>query len=73
MYQNPAIADALVRARVAELRRSAEARPRSRRVRRRPRVTEAAREATGWLLVEMGLQLAVPRAAVNRSAPREHG
>lgn len=71
MYQNPAIAETLVRDRVAHLQRSAaKASPVSRRERRRRPIGGAARSAAGWLLVEIGLRLALPRSAVNRSVAR---
>lgn len=72
MFHHPALADALARDRVAELRRSAQdarsARPtaRSRNKHRRPSVVASFRLRTGWLLVDMGLRLAVPRGGVNR-------
>jgi hypothetical protein len=71
VYQNPAHAEALVRDRVAELRRSAtKPSPVSPRERRRRGVTEAVRSGAGWLLVEMGLRLAVPRSAMDSSVAR---
>jgi hypothetical protein len=59
MYPSPAVVEALVRDRVLELRRSADGRTRGRREKRRHRATAA----TGWLLVDVGLRLAVPRGA----------
>jgi hypothetical protein len=69
MYQNPTLVKALVRDRVDEVRQSAEARaPRKRENRRHP-IVDAARHGTGWLLVDLGLRLAVPRSAIDhRSA-----
>lgn len=69
MYQSPALVQALVRNRVAELRQSAEATAPSHRGKRQHRIIGAARHGTGWMLVDLGLRLAVPRGAVNhRSA-----
>jgi hypothetical protein len=70
MYPHPAVLEALVRDRVLELRRSAAAQARGRREKRRHRVTAAARHGTGWLLVDVGLRLAVPRGAADRAIPR---
>lgn len=66
MYHHPALAGALAKDRVAELRRSAEAAARVERKPRRPNVIAAARLRTGWLLVDMGLRLVMPRAGTNR-------
>ena len=61
MYHNPALAGALVRERVAQLQQSAGATAHTRRQQRRPNVIAAARLGTGWLLIDMGLRLAMPR------------
>ena len=66
MYQNPSLVQALVRARVAELRQSAETGAVSRPSERRRRVVDVARHGAGWLLIDMGLRLAVPRGALSR-------
>jgi hypothetical protein len=71
MYQSPALVEALVRDRVAELQQSAATSARGRRVKRRPRAPGAARQATGWLLVDMGLRLATPRSAISHAARGE--
>lgn len=56
---HPALLDLLVRDRVAELRQSgAGVRIPREKPRRHP--VEAARRGTGWLLVDLGLRLAVP-------------
>ena len=60
MCQNPALARALARDRVAELRQAAEAGSRDRRHLPRAHVIQAARRGTGWLLVDVGLRLALP-------------
>lgn len=59
MYLNLRIEQALIRDRVGELRRSAASNELDRRT---PRATaiETARNATGWLLVDLGLRLATP-------------
>lgn len=61
MYQNPTIAEALAQDRVLALRQSARASALGRGAKRPHRVTQAARRGTGWLLVDLGLRLAVPR------------
>ena len=65
MHQHPAVLETLVRDRVAELRHSAQATGRMRRVNRWNRLAASIRRGTGWLLVDMGLRLAVPRRARN--------
>jgi hypothetical protein len=72
VYHHPALANALIRDRVAELHYSAGATARgagenahSTRAPRRPNVVASARLRTGWLLVEMGLRLAMPRGGTN--------
>lgn len=70
MHQHPAVQDAVVRSRVDKLRHSAGA---STHIRRRFRLVSAARHGTGWLLVDMGLRLAMPRAGAKPSiAPVFH-
>ncbi len=59
---NPVLLRALARDRVAELHQSAGSSAHVRRDGPRPRVTERARRRAGWLLVDMGLRLAAPRA-----------
>jgi hypothetical protein len=66
VYHHPALAGALARDRDAQLRRSAEAAARVERRPRSPSVIAAARLRTGWLLVDMGLRLVMPRAGTNR-------
>jgi hypothetical protein len=67
VWQNPVLVEALVRDRVAELRQIAEASaPRRREKRRRP-IIEAARRGAGWLLVDVGLRLAVSGSAMGHS------
>ena len=70
MYQNRALVEALARDRVIALRQCAPSRARRRSEKRRHRVTWAARRGTGWLLVDIGLRLAVPRSSMSRPAPR---
>ena len=67
MYPHPTIVEALVRDRVLELRQSAVGQARGRREKRRHRVTAAARHGTGWLLVDVGLRLAVPRGTASNA------
>lgn len=61
MHQNPAVVEALARERAAELRRAAGIRGAQRGEARRGSVLAAPRRATGWLLVDVGLRMAVPR------------
>ena len=70
MYHHPAFARALVSDHVAELHRSAGAAGRTRPNRRRPNLFAAARLETGWLLIDMGLRLAMPRGGPNRPVAR---
>jgi hypothetical protein len=69
MCQNSGLAQALVRDRVAELHRAAAANGGSQGARRRQLVA-APRNATGWLLVDLGLRLAAPRHALNHHVVR---
>lgn len=70
MYQNPVLVKALVRDRVAELQRSAAAGASHADGPRRPRPIATARQGAGWLLVDVGLRLAVPRGTVNQVLAR---
>jgi hypothetical protein len=63
VHQHPALVEVLIRDRVAELRQNGQAGRRCRSEHRHHRVTEAARRGTGWLLIEWGLRLAMPRGA----------
>lgn len=60
MYHHPALTQALAHDRVVHLHASAQLDARRGRERVRPSVAARARHATGWVLVEMGLRLAVP-------------
>jgi hypothetical protein len=71
VHQHPAIADALIRDRVAELRQDHQTRRPRRPEHRRHRVTEVARRGAGWLLIECGLRLAMPRGAIHRPLARD--
>jgi hypothetical protein len=66
VLQHPAFNQALARDRVAELRHAARSGAR-RRCPACPGVAGAARNATGWFLVDVGLRLAIPRG-ITRSA-----
>jgi hypothetical protein len=66
VYYNPALAGALVRDRVAQLQQSAGATAHPRPRQRRPNVIAAARLGAGWLLIDMGLRLAMPRGGTDR-------
>ena len=65
MYQHPVLVKALIGGRVAELRHDADATARVQREKRRYKLVAAARHGTGWLLIDMGLRLAMPRAGTN--------
>ena len=67
MHQHLVVQEAVVRSRVDELRHSAGAPVRNGRRARRVRALDAARHGTGWLLVDMGLRLAMPRAGTKHS------
>ena len=67
MYQNPAMAQALMRGRVAELRGSPHTGTHERRERRRRQPIALARQKAGWLLVETGLRLAVSHRPMGTS------
>jgi hypothetical protein len=58
---NPALAQALARDHVAELRPSPRASAHVRRAKPRLGVSGAARRRAGWLLVDIGLRLATTR------------
>ena len=68
MHQHPAVLETLMRERVADLRHSAQATAHRRRERRWLRFAAATRRGTGWMLVDMGLRLAVPRGAIHHRA-----
>lgn len=59
---NPVLARALIAARVAKLQRSAQVSGSIRPHDPQSRVTATARRRAGWLLVDLGLRLAVPRS-----------
>jgi hypothetical protein len=67
MFQNPALVRAMARDRVVELQQAAGPAPRGRRARRAP---STIRRATGWLLVDVGLRLALPRRPASHSLAR---
>lgn len=66
MHQHPALVEALIGDRVDELRHSDWATARLRYEKRWHGLVTATRRGTGWLLVDMGLRLAVPRADTDR-------
>lgn len=65
LHQHPAVLEGLARDRVAELRRSRWQNASMRREKRWHERATAARSGTGWLLVDLGLRLAVPRCGDN--------
>jgi hypothetical protein len=69
VYQNPALVRALARDRVAELRQVAETGARNRRDVPRAGVIQAVRRDAGWLLVDLGLRLALPHRALTHPDP----
>ncbi len=68
MHPNPAFAQLLARDRVADLRHAAQTGAARRDDARRARVLQAARHGAGWLLVDVGLRLALPRGALKPTA-----
>jgi hypothetical protein len=68
--QNPALVEALAQDRLAELRRGAQARSVALQGARTRSILAASRRATGWLLIDVGLRLAVPRAAIGHPQSR---
>ena len=72
MHQHPALVEALIRDRVAERRQNDQANHRHHPEHRRHRVSEVARRGTGWLLIECGLRLAMPRGAIHRPVTRDN-
>ena len=67
MHQHLVVQEAVVRSRVDELRHSAGALRRNGRRTHRVRAFAAARHGAGWLLVDMGLRLAMPRSGAKQS------
>lgn len=65
MYQHPVLVQALTKDRAAELRHRADANARVQRDKRRSKLVAAARHGTGWLLIDIGLRLAMPPARTN--------
>jgi hypothetical protein len=63
---HPTLLEALVEDRVAELQQTVEASAGARAEQGRHRPVHAARQGAGWMLVDLGLRLALPHAA-----PRE--
>jgi hypothetical protein len=70
VYQHPALAKAMMSARVAELRHSGGARAHVGAAGRRHSLVDAARQGTGWLLVDLGLRLATPRGGASHPVVR---
>ena len=71
MYQHPALLEALTRERAAGLRRHGAGETARSRGQKRPRkLVAAARRGTGWMLVDMGLRLAVPRGGTSHPVAR---
>jgi hypothetical protein len=68
VHHNPALARAIARDRVSDLRQSAWTPGHLRARKRRLDGIETVRLGAGWLLIEMGLRLAVPRGGINRPA-----
>lgn len=65
MCQHPALIETLARARTDEIRRAASSTRTARGPVRRG-LRAATRGGAGWLLVELGLRLAVPRGSIDR-------
>jgi hypothetical protein len=70
--RHPALVNALAADRVAELATEIEKTGSGHRQEAaRPRVCDAVRRGTGWMLVDVGLRLALPRSA-KQSVARAH-
>jgi hypothetical protein len=69
MYQHPVILEAMARDRAAQVRRDAQGSAVRGSGARGP-VAETATNRLGWLLVGLGLRLALPRRSKNRSLQR---
>jgi len=67
MCQNPALLRAIARDRVADLHQSARPVARDRRA---GRAAWTIRHAAGWLLVDVGLRLALPRRPTSHPVAR---
>ncbi len=70
MFQHPALREPLMTDRVAALRHAGPATGHDRREKRRHKRVAAARHGIGWLLVDMGLRIAMPRGAANHPLAR---
>ena len=70
MHHHPLLVEALVRDRISEQRQRARTPAHTRPQGRRRNGIEAARLGAGWLLIEMGLRLAMPRGGMNRAMAR---
>jgi hypothetical protein len=70
VYQHPALREALMRDRVAELRDSARTTARTPRDPHLHKLVAATRHVTGWLLVDIGLRLAAPPGGTNHPVSR---
>lgn len=70
MCQNPALLQVIARDRAAALRRGPGSAARDRRVAREVGVRGTARRTAGWLLVDLGLRLALPRDAIKHGVAR---
>lgn len=68
MYRDSALAQALIRDHVAELRRSSQTRTRKRHEQRPRQALAVARREVGWVLVETGLRLALSRSPMSPGA-----
>jgi len=70
MLGSPTLVEMLARNREDELRRHAQKTTVRRRSSDRRRAIASARNCTGWLLVDLGLRLTVPRNTMRRSVVR---
>jgi hypothetical protein len=73
MYQNSGLVRAIAADRAADLRQAAGPRAADRGDRSGDRAIQTARRATGWLLVELGLRLALPRGGRKHRVARQAG
>ena len=71
MHHHPALVGPVIREQVAALRHDAELDADGRHHAPGRRVIEAATQPIGWLLIEVGLRLAVPRGSARYPLARE--
>lgn len=71
MHHHAALVGPVIREQIAELHHDAELDADGRRDARGRLGIAAARQPIGWLLIEVGLRLALPRSSARYSLPRD--